>query len=400
MAVYAYIAAASGRPTPVRGTVVADSPRHARDQLRSQGLSIHDITEQRPASASWWRRSLARRDKARVTCLLQEMSTLLSADIPLLEAMDTIIRQHKGRFRQSILLLREHVAAGGGLADGMAQQPEMFDSLCRSIVEVGEKSGTLDSALGRLVEFRGRTARFKNRVASALMYPCIVLAAGLAASMFLMTYVLPNLLGVLAETGRLPATTLAVKAVADFLRGYWWALLLAAGGLWLAGWLVLRTESGRMGWHRLVLRIPLLGELIRKQTIARMATVMATLLKSDVVFIRAVQIARATLGNRVMRLALTECEQAVMAGRDIAVALEKTSAFPPLVIQVFAVGQASGKLDRMLETLAADYDTQVEIASSRLTALLEPVMTILLAFLVGFIAFATILPILEAGNVL
>jgi type II secretory pathway component PulF len=155
-----------------------------------------------------------------------------------------------------------------------------------------------------------------------------------------------------------------------------------------------------MLWHRLQLKIPLVGELIRKQAIARMAMVMATLLKSDLEFVRAVEIAQRTVHNRVLCDALAACRQAVCAGRDIAVAMEATKAFPPLVIQIFAVGQASGRLEAMLEDLAVDYDTQVDITSTRLTTLLEPLMIILLAILVGFIAFATILPILEAGNVL
>jgi type II secretory pathway component PulF len=329
------------------------------------------------------------------------MATLLGAGIPLLDALDTITRQHTGRFQQSILLLRDHVAAGGSLAGAMALQPGLFDDLCRNIVEVGENAGTLDVALGRLVEFRRRSAGLKNRVASTMLYPCIVIAVGLAVSMFLMTYVVPNLLGVLVDSGRpLPLATVVVKGLSDFLIGWWWALLIAVIGVGVGLGALLRSERGCMAWHRLQLRIPLVGDLVRKQAIARMSMVVATLLRSDVSFVRAVQIAQRTLGNRVLRQALEACEKAVYAGLDISVALEKTQAFPPLVIQVFAVGQASGRLEAMLESLAADYDTQVDITSGRLTALLEPVMMIALAFIVGFIAFATILPILEAGHVL
>jgi type II secretory pathway component PulF len=252
-----------------------------------------------------------------------------------------------------------------------------------------------------LVQFRRRAAGLKNRVASVLMYPCIVLTVGLAVSVFLMTYVLPNLLGVLLDSGKeLPMATVVIQGVSDLLIGWWWALLLAAAVLVGGIGAVLRTERGRMTWHRIQLKIPLIGELIRKQAIARMAMVMATLLKTGVVFERAVRIAQRTVRNRVLCQALIACEEAVHAGRDIAVALEKTRAFPPLVIQVFAVGQASGRLETMLDNLAADYDTQVDVTSSHLTALLEPVLTILLAIAVGVIAFATILPILEAGNVL
>jgi type II secretory pathway component PulF len=198
----------------------------------------------------------------------------------------------------------------------------------------------------------------------------------------------------------LPTATVVVRGVSEFLLGWWWLLLGGGLGLALGVSAALRTEGGRMRWHRVQLKVPLLGDLIRKQAIARMSMVMATLLKNDVVFVRAVQIAQRTVHNRVLREALVACERAVFAGRDIAAALEKTEAFPPLVIQVFAVGQASGRLEEMLEDLAADYDTQVDIASTRLATLLEPLMMVLLAILVGFIAFATILPILEAGDVL
>jgi type II secretory pathway component PulF len=404
MAVYVYTARGNGeaRDAPLRGTVTADSPRQARDQLRAQGLAVYDISERRPdRREGLLTRYLVGRQAGKVTGLLQEMATLLGADIPMLEVLDTITRQHTGRFKQSIMLLRDHVATGGSLAEAMALQPALFDRLCLNIVEVGENAGTLDVALARLVEFRRRRAGLKNRVASALTYPCIVMAIGLAVSVFLMTYVVPNLLGVLLDSGKdLPMATVVVKAVSDFMVGWWWALLLGAGGLVVLAAAVLQTETGGMLWHRAQLRIPVFGDLVRKQAIGRMAMVMATLLKSNVVFVRAVQIAQGTVRNRVLRKALEACEQAVFAGRDIAEALERTRAFPPLVIQMFAVGQASGNLETMLENLAADYDTQVDIASRRLTALLEPIMTILLAIVVGFIAFATILPILEAGDVL
>ncbi|MHB1156173.1 MAG: type II secretion system F family protein [Phycisphaerales bacterium] len=404
MAVYVYTAwnESGRRSAPIHGTITADSPRQARDQLRSRGLTIKEVAEHETGGRVGWReRYLSKRQAVHVTGLFQEMSTLLGAGIPLLETLDTITRQHTGRFQQSIMLMRDHVAAGGGLAEAMGLQPMLFDALCLNIVEVGENAGTLDAALEQLVSYRRRSAGLKNRVASALMYPCIVLGAGVVLSIFMMTYVMPNLLTVLQAGGKpLPMATVVVKAISDFLIGWWWALLL---GLGLAGagiGAVLRSQRGGLAWHRFQLKVPLLGDLIRKQAIARMSMVMATLLKSDVTFVRAVRISQRTVHNRVLRSALEACEQAVMAGRDIAAALEKTGAFPPLVIQVFAVGQASGRLESMLDDLAGDYDTQVEIASSRLTALLEPIMVMGLAVVVGFIAFSTILPILEAGDVL
>ncbi len=404
MAVYAYTATINDTAgsVPTRGTIAADSARHARDQLRAQGLAIREVVEQKPGRGrSALQSYLLSRQKGKVSGLLQEMATLGAADIPLLEALDTIARQHTGRFKQVIMLLRDHVAAGGSLAEAMAMQPELFDDICLNIVEVGENAGTLDDALSQLVGYRRRTATLKNRVIAALIYPAIVSAIGVIISIFLMTFVVPKVLTVLTDSGKpLPLVTEAVKFVSDFLLAWWHFLIAAVLLVGLAFKLTLNTERGGTAWDRFLLRIPILGELIRKQSIARMSMVMATLLKSDVVFVRAVQIAQNTVGNRVLKNALVTCEQTVHAGRDIAEALEKTDAFPPVVIQVFAVGQASGRLEEMLESLSHDYDTQVEITSSRLTALLEPIMMIFLAITVATIAFAVILPILEAGDVL
>lgn len=402
MAVYAYIASPGAGSDPVRGTIAADSPRQARDQLRAQGLSIRELSEQRAkASAGLLNSYLTRRQSSKVLGLLQEITTLLSAGIPLIEALDTITRQHDGRFKRSIMLLRDRVAAGASLAEAMAEQPMLFDALCISIVEVGENAGTLDESLATLVAYKRKAATLKNRVASAMIYPCVVMLVGIGISMFLMTFVVPKILGVLEQSGKeLPFATRVVRDASDLLiQGWWLMALIAAGGVVLWSMLI-RQPKCRMAWHRLQLRIPLFGELMLKQSIGRIAMVMSTLLKSDVTFLRSAAIARKTVRNQVIADAIRACEQAVLAGRDISDALERTKVFPPLVIQVFAVGQASGRLETMLEDLAADYDTQVEITANRLTALLEPMMMILLAVAVGFIAFATIMPILEAGNVL
>ncbi len=386
----------------VRGSIQADSARAARDQLRARGLLVRELVQSKARSGQGrWTGYLVNRHRSEVTSLLQEMATLLGAGIPLLEALDTIGRQHQGRFAQVILLLRDHVAGGGSLTSAMAEQPGLFDELCLNIVEVGENAGTLDVSLARLVEFRRKWSGLQNRVMSALIYPCIVLSMGVVLSVFMMMYVMPNLLGVLVESGKpLPTVTLVVKGMSDVLVGWWWLMLIGVGLLVMGVRGFLRRERGRRWWHEVKLRLPVVGDLIRKQAIARMSMVLATLLKSDLAFVKAVQIAQRTVSNEVLREALVACEKAVLAGRDIAPALEETKAFPPLVIQVFAVGQASGKLETMLENLAADYDVQVDIATSRLTALLEPVMMVLLAIGVGFFAFATILPILEAGDVL
>jgi type II secretory pathway component PulF len=414
MAVFSY-KAIDGNDAPVRGTVVADTARQARDLLRGRGLEIEKVAQARRSGGEVKRAGLfqalgglpgrlplRRSDAGGVTTFIRELATLLSVGLPLLESMDTIIRQQRGPFRTALQRLRDRVSSGVGLADAMAEDPGLFDNLCVTITRVGESAGTLDGVLEQLADFREKSARFRNRVANALLYPAIVLLTGIGVSLFLMTFVVPNLLEALTDSGKaLPLPTRIVKAGSDLLIHRWWALLLGAGLVVALGTALVSTPRGRLGWHRLQLRIPVIGELIRKQSIGRVVMVLSTLLRSGVVFEQAIKIAQRTTGNLVIRAALVRCEQAVKAGGDISASLDGDDAvFPPTAVQVFAVGQQSGRLESMLERLARDYDRQVDTGAARLVAVLEPVMIVMLAVIVGTIAFATILPILEAGDVL
>ncbi len=386
----------------VTGTLTADSPRQARDTLRARGLTIQQVAAHSASTPFSLRRLRlpGRRHQTKTVIFIGELSTLLGAGIPLLDAIDTILKQHHGPFHHTILQLRDRIAAGIGLADAMREQPGVFDELTITITEVGENSGTLDTVLAQLAGFKQRSQQFKGRVANALIYPCIVLLLGVAVSLFLMTFVLPNMLNALIEADReLPLITRLVKSCSDFLIYRWWLIVaaVAVGGLGLIA--ISRSGHCRYQWHRVQLRLPAIGMLIRKQAIARVAMVIATLMRSGVEFVRAIQIAQRTTHNLALRQALRQCEAAVHAGQDIADGLEDTGAFPPTVLQIFSVGQQSGKLESMLDRLASDYDQQVALASQRLGAMLEPFLILIMVFMVGAILFATILPILETANV-
>jgi type II secretory pathway component PulF len=402
MPVFAYKALDARERGERSGTIAADTPRQARDLLRERGLVVRDLsTATAPAgTAATTRRRVARGVRSQVTEFVRELSTLLGVGVPLLEALETLARQHKGRFHTVILLLRDRVAAGASLAQAMREHPAVFDELAINITEVGEDAGTLDSSLETLADFRERSEQFRGRIATALIYPAIVLTLAVVSSLFLMTFVVPRIIQPLVEQGlELPLPTRVVKGLSDFLIAWWWVLAACGVALFITLGALIRTPNGRLAWHRAVLRIPILGDLVRKQAIVRICVVVGTLLKSGVVFVRAVQIAQRTTSNLVLRQALVECERAINAGGDIGEAIERTGAFPPMVVQVFAVGQQSGRLEEMLDRLAMTYDQQVSTAASRLTAVLEPALIVVLALVVLFIVLATVLPILEAGNV-
>ena len=386
----------------VGGTVVADTPRQARDALRGRGLTVAEVAPVRDGrAAGFWQRRRGRLAQGEIVVFVRELATLLAAGIPLLAALDTLVRQHRGHVKAALQGLRDRVASGSGLADAMADHAAWFDELAASLVRVGENTGTLETALGRLAEFKEKAQRLRGRVTTALVYPAVVCVVGLAVTVFLMTYVVPQLLTTLTETGRdLPAATRIVKGASDFLVGWWWAVLAGAAAAGIAFKAVLRTPWGRFAADRFLLGVPLVGDLVRKENTSRMAVVMAALLGSGLHFDEAIRITRGTLRNRVFRQAMDEYEKAVVAGRDVAGPLETSGVFPPLVVQMLAVGQQSGQLESMLEQLALRYDEQVSMATERLTAMLEPLLIVVLAIVVGFIAFATILPILEVSHVL
>jgi general secretion pathway protein F len=401
MAVFQY-SAIDAAALRCRGTIVADTPRAARDALRQRGLTVDDLAHHNPRETGGRLRlpRLRGRLEHKTVAFVRELSTLLGVGVPLLDAIDGIARQHKGAFHAVLLQLRERVAAGASLADAMREQCDVFDEFCVNLTDVGESTGSLDAVLERLAEFKERAAALKDRVSTALLYPSVVLVMAVGVSLFLMTFVVPNLLNGLIDAGQpIPRVTQVVKFLSDLLIEQWWALLAGIGLVVATAGAVLRTHRGRLAWHRALLRIPIAGEMARKQAILRIAVVISSLMRNGIVFVRAIQIAQNSTPNLVIRDALKRCEAAVNGGQDISKALEATGAFPSVVVQIFAVGQQSGRLEEMLDRLAAAYDQQLTTSSQRLTAVLEPVLILFLVIVVGFIAFATVLPMLEAANV-
>jgi general secretion pathway protein F len=399
MAVFTYTATTETR-SRVRGSIAADSPRQARELLRARGLRVSQIAggvQEQARKKSGWSRIKA----SQVASLIRELATLLGAGTPLLESLEILCQQYQGRVRTSLVLLRDRISAGIGLAEAMAEQPGVYDELCIHMVGVGENAGNLEGVLNQLADFKDRSAELKDRVITALLYPTVVFVTSLLVALFLMTVVVPMLLDNLIDAGRtLPWPTRVLKAISDALLGYGWLLGILAVGLGVGAAAVQRTTAGQRASQRLLLKIPLLGTMAQKQTIARIALVMMTLMKSGIVYLRALEIAAQSTRNLIIRESLLQSGQCVGAGQEIGAALSATGVFPPLVVHIFSVGQKSGQLEEMLERLATTYDRQVTTMSGRLAAALEPILILTLAIFVGFILFATLLPILEAGNVL
>jgi type II secretory pathway component PulF len=229
----------------------------------------------------------------------------------------------------------------------------------------------------------------------------VVFTLSMGVGMFLMTVVVPMLLDNLLEAGKaIPLPTRILKGLSDFIRFHGFSLFGGAVLAMTAIVLLVGTRMGRRWWHATVLRLPVIGPMARKQDLARMSLIIATLLKSGVVLLESLEIAGRAMRNAVIRDAVAHSQTAIQSGREIGEALDSSGQFPPTVVQIFTVGQQTGKLEEMLERLADNYDRQVSTMALRLATLMEPVLIVGLAVFVGFILFATVLPILEAGNVL
>ncbi|QDT57283.1 Type II secretion system protein F [Caulifigura coniformis] len=386
----------------VSGTLAAESPPHAREQLRDLGLIVRDLAEStkpigRSIGGGAWRR---RANPHELLAAVRDIATLQSIGVPLVESLDLLIEQSRGQFRDSWLKVRERVKEGSSLADALAADSRQFDELTVEMVRVGENTGTLETVLNQLAVFKERSLQWKDRIMTAVLYPAVVLVSALGVSLFLMTNVVPSLLESLIEAGRpLPWATVVLKGLCDALLNYWPVLLATSIGLVFGFTYALSTVRGKTLWQRGVLRVPVLGELVRKQVVARVAMVLSVLMKSGVEYVQAVEIAARSASHLILKQALLDSAAAVRVGRDVGPALAQTGLFPPVVIQVFQMGQQTGRLEDMLQQLAEDYERQVATLSHRFAALLEPVLVILLSVIVGFVLFATILPIMEAGNV-
>jgi type II secretory pathway component PulF len=400
MPVYTYKATDSHHVL-LNGTLTANSAYEARMDLRDRGLRVLSITEQAVTRPKISISTAPGHYSGRFAGVMSELATLLGTGIPLLEAMKSVAHQQPRLIHVALMQLRDRVSSGISLTEAMQEQPEMFDPLCIRMTEVGESSGTLDSTLRHWAEYKERSLQFRDRVTTALTYPIFVALTGMAVTVFLMTFVLPMLLESLVDSGKpLPLPTRIAKLGSDLFTQYGLELAIGSIMVIVAFLILLRTDRGRWIWHSFLLKLPIFGLLTRKQAVSRIAFLIATLTKSGVPFLQALELTAKSSENRIIRKALLDAAEAVRSGHDIAPAMQKTDAFPMPVIQVFTVGQESGRLDEMLDRLAMDYDRQVSKTTERLATILEPVLILTLAVFVGFILFATMLPILEAGNVL
>ena len=386
-----------------RGSVQAVTIEDARARLGARRLYVvrieqgsGSVAESAPPLMSRRFVLRSRLSAKQLTMFTRQLATLAQV-VPLEEALRTIARQTEQEHAQRILdKVHSGVLEGRRLSEALAREPKSFPPLYRAMVSAGEGAGTLPIILERLADLQERQAKVRAKVVTALAYPSVLAVVAIGVVFALMVFVVPQVVDQFDTVGQqLPLLTRIVIALSTFLVNWWWALGIAILGLGLLGWRALKDEGIRLAVDRRMLRLPLLGRLIRDLHAARIARTLATMVASRLPLLEGLALTASTVHNRALRAASIEIVEAIRGGGSLSAALKRAGVFPPLLVYMAASGEAAGRLDTMLER-AADYmDREFDAFTTTMLSLLEPVIIVVMGGVVALIVLSILLPILQ-----
>ena len=332
----------------------------------------------------------------------RQFSVMIDAGLPLVQALEIIGTQADNpAFRKVLLAVKSRVEAGATFADGLAEHPKAFDDLFVQLVRAGEIGGILDTILQRLGAYIEKNEKLKRRVKGAMVYPAIVLLVAVGVVGALLGFVVPTFEKMFKDLGgALPGPTQFLVNLSHGLIDNWYLFVAIPVACVVAFKAVLRTDKGRKGWDATVLKMPLFGPLVRKVAVARFTRTLGTMLSSGVPILDALEIVGKAAGNKTVEAAILHVRAKISEGKNIAQPLAESGVFPPMVVQMIGVGEATGAMDAMLAKIADFYDDEVDVAVAALTSMLEPLMMVVLGSIIGFFMIAMYLPIFSmAGNI-
>jgi type IV pilus assembly protein PilC len=393
MAVFTY----SGRGTggTMTGEIEAPDRTSAVGELRKRAILVTKIQE-RAGSKSPSKAGGKVKDKE-MAIFTRQFSTMIDAGLPLVQCLNILAEQSESKNLRDVTgRVARSVEQGSTLADSLRRHPRTFDDLFTNMVEVGESGGILDVVFQRLAAYIEKAAALKRKVKGAMIYPASIMGVAALVVIFMLTFVIPTFTKMFKDLGAdLPLPTQVVVWLSEFVRTYILLIIAAIIGCVFALRAYYRTEKGQSTIDALLLKVPVMGSLIRKVAVARFTRTLGTLVSSGVPILEGLRITARTAGNKVVEKAVLQCRAAVTAGKTLAEPLKASGVFPPMVIQMISVGEQTGALDAMLSKIADFYDDEVDTAVSAMTALLEPIMIVVLGVLIGGLVVAMYLPIFK-----
>jgi type IV pilus assembly protein PilC len=389
----------------VESTVEADTERDAKKILRRQNIRATKVTAPSffEADLGQWmvEKGLARPfGRAELMRFTRQLAILINAGVPILECLEILQKQEQNMVLKRVVKnVSMQVEEGKSLYDALSSQ-QGFDKLYCSLVRAGESAGILDTILNKLAEFLEKQEKLKKQVKSALTYPVIVVFVGILVIFGLMTFVVPQFVGMLKESNQeIPWVTQSVIDISDFFRNYTLLLIagLIAGSMFFLNFI--KTREGKIAWDRFTMKVPLFGLLIIKGNLGAFTRTLATMLTAGVPIIDSLEICIDTLDNTQIAKDLNKVRQAVIEGKSITEPLSRITYFPPLVTQMMKVGESTGNLDNMLVKVADVFQDEVEELVGNMTKLIEPIILVVLGGMIGFVLIAMYLPIfMSAGG--
>jgi type IV pilus assembly protein PilC len=336
-----------------------------------------------------------------VVIFTRQFSTMIDAGLPLVQCLEILAQQTENKTLAKVINeTRLEVEAGATYADALRKHNKVFDDLYVNMVAAGEAGGILDVIQQRLAKHMEKTIRLKKKIKGAMVYPASIIGVAVVVMAVLMVFVIPVFAKMFSDFGgTLPGPTRLVLAASDFMVDNIWYLL---GGSVVTGFGLKRlykTERGRREMDRFALRLPVFGDLIRKAAVAKFTRTLGTLISSGVPILDGLQIVASTAGNKIVEEALMHARTSISEGKDVAEPLGQSKVFPPMVVQMISVGEATGAMDTMLSKIADFYDDEVDEAVAALTSMLEPMLMVFLGVTIGFIVIAMYLPIFEMGAI-
>ena len=380
------------------GEVEAEDERSAISKLKKKSIRVTTVKKKGGRSALFGPKvhKITTRD---VVIFTRQFSTMVDAGLPLVQCLDILGKQSDNpTFGETILKVKGNIEIGNNLSESMRKFPHIWDSLYCNLVEAGEIGGILDVIFRRLAEYIEKAESLKKKVKAAMVYPGAIITVAFVVVAFLMVFVIPAFAEMFSGGGQeLPGPTQIVMDVSSFFQNQWWVMILGGGTFLFVFKKVYATERGNIEIDRIALKLPVFGMLIRKVSVAKFTRTLGTLISSGVPLIEGLDICARTSGNKIVEIAVFKTIEAIKEGETIAAPLSREDVFPPMVIQMIDVGEASGSLDKMLSKIADFYDEEVDAAVDGLTALLEPMLMVFLGIIVGFIVIAMYLPIFKMG---
>jgi general secretion pathway protein F len=391
----------------VAGTIDGDNTKAARAKLRRMNVFPTEVDEagQTPTlslkgglNLSKYLQRVKVQDIANMT---RQLSTLVSANIPLVDALAALVEQTENSLlKETLSKIREKVTEGGRLADAMRGYPDIFTELYTNMVAAGEASGALETVLTRLADITESQARLKSKVMGALTYPIVMALVGMALMGFLLVTVVPKITKIFEDTkATLPLPTKILVGISNFMQSYWYLVLLAIPLFVFLFQRFKKSEKGRGMIDRFALKAPIFGEMFRMIAISRFCRTLATMMASGVQLLTAMDIVKNIVQNSVLTKVIEDTKNSVKEGESIAEPLRRSGQFPPIVIQMIAIGEKTGELETMLERVADNYEQQVDNKVSTLTTLLEPIMIVVMGGVVSAIVLSILLPILKLNQI-